>query len=149
MKRAGISRVAVEVIILVIGVALALLIFSPIGSYIFGALGRTSAVGGQTTLAVLSVSGMGSSNGIIYVKNLGPNDISGAGSTAAWQVFIDNQKLDVSNLAGAVSGSDDVLEVNGVAELTVNLGNYSATQSYSIIVYGPGGTQTEYLYRGG
>jgi len=149
MGRAGISRVVVEVIILVIGVALALLIFSPIGSYIFGALGRTSAVGGQTTLAVLSISGMGNSSGKIYVKNLGPNDLSGAGSSDAWQVFIDNEKLSIASVSGAVSGSDDILEVDGVAELNVDLSSYSATSSYSIIVYGPGGTQTEYLYRGG
>ncbi|GEM_PF-826220 len=149
MKRAGISRVVVEVIILVIGVALALLIFSPIGSYIFGALGRISAVSGQTTIAILTVSGMGEANGMIYVKNLGPKDLSGANSTTAWQVFIDNTKLTVSGVGGAVGTNDEVLEVDGVAELTVNLSAYSATSSYTIIVYGPGGTQTEYLYRGG
>ena len=149
MKRAGISRVAVEVIILVIGVALALLIFSPIGSYIFGALGRTATVGGQTTIGILAVSGMGTSSGTIYVKNLGPNDLSGAGSTSSWQVFINNTNIAVSAVSGAASSTDDVLEVNGVVQLTVDLSSYSSTRSWAVLVYGPSGTQTEYLYSGG
>ena len=150
MKRAGISRVAVEVIILVIGVALALLIFSPVGSYIFGALGRTSAVGGQTTIAILSVSGLGSSPINIYVKNLGPNDLDLSGGASAWQVFIDNTAETVTGLTEQGT-NDGKLSVDEVVVLAIGSpsGSYSNTSSYSIIVYGPGGTQTEYLYRGG
>jgi len=38
MRRMGVSRVVTEVVILVIAVTLALLIFPPVASYIFGAI---------------------------------------------------------------------------------------------------------------
>ncbi|RLG52865.1 MAG: hypothetical protein DRO00_04955 [Thermoproteota archaeon] len=154
MKRAGISRVAVEVIILVIGVALALLIFSPIGSYIFGALGRTSAVGGQTTVTVLSAE-IDESNSTItlYVKNVGPSDLDldpddDSNYNEEWQVFVDNKEAPISS----TDISDDTMSVNEVVQLTCSAPSglsLSETSSYNIVVYGPGGTQTEYLYRGG
>ncbi|RLE83384.1 MAG: hypothetical protein DRJ41_04960 [Thermoprotei archaeon] len=145
MKRAGISRVAVEVIILVIGVALALLIFSPIGSYIFGALGRTSTVGGQTTISVLSVSGLGTGSATLYVKNLGPNDISNVADTTDWQLFIDNQNVPISGVSG--DATDDLLEVDEVAQLTFDGSGFSNTTTHTILLYGPGGTMTEWFYR--
>ncbi len=150
--RAGISRVVVEVIILVIGVALALLIFSPVGSYIFGALGRASAVGGQTTISVLAVSGLGTGTIEIYVKNLGPNELDLGGNTSAWQVFFDSQAETVDKLEEQRTPADGKLSVDEVVVLIISKpfnGSYSNTSSYSIIVYGPGGTQTEYLFRGG
>jgi len=158
MKRAGISRVAVEVIILVIGVALALLIFSPIGSYIFGALGRTSAVGGQTTISILSVSIDETDNEMhIFVKNLGPGDVDVNSTNAgkSWQVFIDGNKAsDLSYGNSSIAGGQDegTFEVNEVIELVADPPTgvtFSKTSSYTVVVYGPGGTQTEYLYRGG
>ena len=157
MKRAGISRVAVEVIILVIGVALALLIFSPIGSYIFGALGRTSAVGGQTTVTILSAEIDESSNQItIYVKNVGPSDLDldpddDSNYAEEWQVFVDNEAFTISSSSSSF-GSDDTMSVNEVITLVADAPTgttLSETSSYNIVVYGPGGTQTEYLYRGG
>ncbi|MGC8933538.1 MAG: hypothetical protein ACP5LQ_09685, partial [Candidatus Methanodesulfokora sp.] len=68
--RSGISRVVVEIIILVIAVALALLIFSPISGYIFGSLGRTSAVGGAANIQVLNANFSSQGNSVtVYVKN--------------------------------------------------------------------------------
>ncbi len=154
--RAGISRVVVEVIILVIAVALALLIFSPIGSYIFGSLGRTSAVGGGTTISVLNAQiNEGTNQVSLYIKNIGPNSIDGGDATTPgnWQVFINNNactNIVVNDVNGVVSGGtwdkDEVLEVvaGNCGSLTL-----STTSSYTIVVYGPSGTQTEYLYRGG
>jgi len=85
MMRAGISRVVVEIIILVIAVALALLIFSPISGYIFGSLGRTATVGGASQIQILSASSSDGQHWTIDVKNLGPGTVS---STAAdWKVY--------------------------------------------------------------
>ncbi len=151
MKRAGISRVVVEVIILVIGVALALLIFSPIGSYIFGALGRTSAVGGQTTISILSASVDDEGNMHIHVKNLGPNDVQVNSTTAnkSWQVFINNDATSIGYASESTGEDDGIFAKEEVIELVTSDATFSKTSSYTIIVYGPGGTQTEYLYRGG
>ena len=143
------------ILILVIAVALALLIFSPIGSYIFGALGRTGTVGGQTSISVLSVTiSDDGSTMTIYVKNLGPNDVGSADSpaddTTKWQVFVDNTNYEVDGITEG--GTDDgIFSVEEVFTLTVTetAGTFSKTKSYTIVVYGPGGTQTEYLYRGG
>jgi len=72
MMRAGISRVVVEIIILVIAVALALLIFSPISGYIFGSLGRTATVGGASQIQILNAQYSGTLGTLtLYVKNLG------------------------------------------------------------------------------
>jgi len=76
MMRAGISRVVVEIIILVIAVALALLIFSPISGYIFGSLGRTATVGGASQIQILNASLNWWCNWTIDVKNLGPGTVT-------------------------------------------------------------------------
>ncbi len=158
--RAGISRVVVEVIILVIAVALALLIFSPVGSYIFGALGRTSSVGGSTSISVLSVNLSNDGSQLtLFIKNVGPGSVDGskALNPGNWSVFIDNVRATIptTNNPSAFSGtigSSDPWEPGEVIKLNVNPQNSPApspTGSFTIVVYGPQGTQTEYLYRGG
>ncbi len=153
--RAGISRVVVEVIILVIAVALALLIFSPVGSYIFGALGRTSSVGGQTTIAVINAGFDGSGNLHLYIKNVGPNDVDlqdTSSPSVDWQVFINNVPAgSMSYVGGTVPDPftvDSVIEIQ-ISSSDSSLSGLSETSSFTIVVYGPQGTQTEYLYRGG
>ncbi len=139
--RPGISRVVVEIILLVIAVALALLIFSPISSYIFGAMGRTSTVGGTSTIQILSVSGWGSTTGTIYLKNLGPNDLTVSG-TSDFQVFVDQTQISVSG-ASLTSGT---WTKDTTITLTVDLSSFSATSQHNVVVYGPGNTMTQYLY---
>jgi hypothetical protein len=136
MMRAGISRVVVEIIILVIAVALALLIFSPISGYIFGSLGRTSTVGGAANIQVLSANF--SADGAlltVYVKNLGPGTIPGGG----WQVFVDGIKWS----SGA---SQETLAKDQVLSLTVTGTAADTTKQHSITIYGPAGVQAQYLY---
>ncbi len=153
--KAGISRVVVEVIILVIAVALALLIFSPIGSYIFGSLGRTSAVGGSTTISVLNANIDTSGNLNLYVKNMGPNSIDGttATNTASWQIFVDNHACTIGGTITLNDGNGNGLwdkdETLTIPTITCSGYTLSSTGSYTIVLYGPEGTQTEYLYRGG
>ncbi len=140
MIRPGVSRVVVEIIILVIAVALALLIFSPISSYIFGALGRTSTVGGTSTIQILSVSGWDSNSGTIYVKNLGPNDLTISGTTD-FQVFVDQKSVSVTGVSATGTWSKD-----STVTLTVDLTGISSTEQHNIVVYGPQNTMTQYLY---
>jgi hypothetical protein len=141
MMRAGISRVVVEIIILVIAVALALLIFSPISGYIFGSLGRTATVGGASQIQILSASSSDGQHWTIDVKNLGPGTVS---STAAdWKVFIDGTNCDVYTDT-APSGTWTV-----GTTVTVGCGLNTAvptTKQHNIVLYGPGGTQAQYLY---
>jgi len=142
MMRAGISRVVVEIIILVIAVALALLIFSPISGYIFGSLGRTSTVGGTSQIQVLNARYSG--GWIIDVKNLGPGtpDLS-----TGFRVYIDGTDCGTCS-ASPSSGS---WGVGTVVEITCSSGCTSGdvantAKQHSIVVYGPGNTQSQYLY---
>jgi hypothetical protein len=139
MMRAGISRVVVEIIILVIAVALALLIFSPISGYIFGSLGRTATVGGAAQIQILNAQYNGN-NWIIDVKNLGPGtpDLS-----QGFQVYIDGDRC-TTVTASSSSGS---WTVGTTVQLTCSDGvNTATSKQHNIVVYGPGNTQAQYLY---
>ena len=144
MMRAGISRVVVEIIILVIAVALALLIFSPISGYIFGSLGRTATVGGASQIQILNARSSEGHTWYIDVKNLGPGTVSSTGATD-WKVFIDGIYCDVS-------GTDLTTTWNVGATITVQCDISTApttlptNKQHNIVVYGPGGTQAQYLY---
>jgi len=137
--RAGISRVVVEIIILVIAVALALLIFSPISGYIFGSLGRTSTVGGAAQIQILNAR-VSDISWSIDVKNLGPGtpDLS-----KGFQVFIDGQACN------SVTSDPDTGNwgVGSTVTLTCQGGvSTDKTKQHNIVVYGPEGTQAQYLY---
>ena len=142
--RPGISRVVVEIIILVIAVALALLIFSPISGYIFGSLGRTSTVGGASQIQILNAQYNGN-NWIIDVKNLGPGtpDLS-----TGFKVYIDGTDCGTCSISSGTSTGP--WGVGTVVEITCNgctSGNVANTaKQHSIVVYGPGNTQSQYLY---
>ncbi|MGC8933514.1 MAG: hypothetical protein ACP5LQ_09560, partial [Candidatus Methanodesulfokora sp.] len=98
--RPGISRVVVEIIILVIAVALALLIFSPISGYIFGSLGRTATVGGASQIQILNAR-YSSGTLTLDVKNLGPGTIDL--SNAQYKVYVDGNEC--TSPSGPTSGS--------------------------------------------
>jgi hypothetical protein len=141
MMRAGISRVVVEIIILVIAVALALLIFSPISGYIFGSLGRTATVGGASQIQILNAQY--SSNGwIVDVRNLGPGTLTYS-SSADWKMYVDGAACS-SVTPNPDSGS---WTVGSTVKLTCSGGvSTDTTKQHNIVVYGPGGTQAQYLY---
>ncbi|MDK2463389.1 MAG: hypothetical protein QI223_01245 [Candidatus Korarchaeota archaeon] len=150
--RAGISRVAVEVILLVLAVALALLIFSPVGSFIFSALGRTQLVGGTTTLEIISVD---TANSQIYIKNQGPNTLTNALGTSAtgWTVTFKTKSGETTLSASAAESSgngDSNFDPGETAVLTISSGwpsDATQTDTFTVIVYGPEGTRAEYIYR--
>ncbi len=153
--RAGVSRVAVEVVILVLAVALALLIFSPVGSFIFSALGRTTSVGGTTQLEVISINpNDGSNNLVITVKNQGPNDLAEAGDTASWSVVIKNSTGEytvhpssITQVGGGAVASTADMTVGTAWQFTMNGQGQPATSTFTVIVYGPEGTRAEQIYR--
>jgi hypothetical protein len=141
MMRAGISRVVVEIIILVIAVALALLIFSPISGYIFGSLGRTATVGGASQIQILSASSPDDgTTWTIYAKNLGPGIVTYA-STADWKVYIDGASCGVTSPAGGTWNVGTTVTVQCSLSTAV-----PTTKQHNIVLYGPGGTQAQYLY---
>jgi hypothetical protein len=136
--RPGISRVVVEIIILVIAVALALLIFSPISGYIFGSLGRTSTVGGAAQIQILNVE-FPSGGGIkVDVKNLGPGTIP----PGEWRVYVNGTYW------GAQSTNDALEKDKTITIQPTDSNTYTVdtTKQHSIVIYGPGNTQAQYLY---
>jgi len=143
--RAGISRVVVEIIILVIAVALALLIFSPISGYIFGSLGRTATVGGASQIQVLNMRNI--TNGwSIDVKNLGPGTPPLSSPSTDFQIYVDGVKC--GTVSGyTVSSSNSTWSVGQTLTLQCT-GSVPTEKSkqHNIIVYGPGNTQAQYLY---
>jgi len=151
--RAGISRVVVEIIILVIAVALALLIFSPISGYIFGSLGRTATVGGAAQIQILSAE-YNSNSGLwsIYAKNLGPGDVAYSGPSD-FKVYVDGNACD-SNLGlykYTTGGTWSSVATSGTwskeETIKVTCTFYTEkTKQHNIVLYGPGGTQAQYLY---
>jgi len=147
--RAGISRVVVEIIILVIAVALALLIFSPISGYIFGSLGRTATVGGASQIQILNAKygtvNAGENGWTIDVKNLGPGNISYTTTSGDhkndFKVFVDGTECQMSSVSDADDSwtKDETITVKCTSSL-------DGTKQRSIVLYGPGNTQTQYLY---
>jgi hypothetical protein len=135
MMRAGVSRVVVEIIILVIAVALALLIFSPLSGYIFGSLGKTATVGGTANIRVESASyDTASSTLKVYIRNLGPGTIP----AGTWTVYVDGAQWQTL--------SQDAVDKDGTITISGTLSGFDTTRQHSITVYGPGGVQTQYLY---
>jgi len=154
--RAGISRVVVEIIILVIAVALALLIFSPISGYIFGSLGRTATVGGASQIQILSANTTAATANqpwTIYAKNLGPGTLTYT-KTDDFRVYIDGKTCSITKVADSTTvtpespsstpiswDKDKTIKVD--CSLTTGV---ETTKQHNIVLYGPGGTQAQYLY---
>ena len=150
--RAGISRVVVEIIILVIAVALALLIFSPISGYIFGSLGRTATVGGASQIQVLNAQ-YSNQNFIIYVKNLGPGTIAPPSGNAFtkndFKVYVDGSGCTIgsdSDVDTSGLGTDGKWDKDEVIKITCSYTGPDGNKQHNIVIYGPGNTQSQYLF---
>jgi hypothetical protein len=138
MMRAGISRVVVEIIILVIAVALALLIFSPISGYIFGSLGRTATVGGASQIQILSARFTDTNQIQVDVKNLGPGTIP----AGEWRIFVDGVNWGATSTTTTLpKDTTTTISVTAPTGTTVD-----TAKQHNIVVYGPGNTQAQYLY---
>ncbi|MGY0288678.1 MAG: hypothetical protein ACUX7D_08025 [Candidatus Methanodesulfokora washburnensis] len=150
--RPGISRVVVEIIILVIAVALALLIFSPISGYIFGSLGRTSTVGGASQIQVLNAQYSSDKQQFtIDVKNLGPGTIAPPNGNAFtandFKVYVDGSECTIGSDGVVTSGlGDNKWDKDEVIEIKCSYTGSDGTKQHSIVIYGPGNTQSQYLF---
>ena len=71
----GISKVTINLALLICSIIIALLILSPVGSWISNSLKRSDLVGGQTTIEVAASTQLETDSPIIYVRNLGPRAI--------------------------------------------------------------------------
>ncbi len=116
MKRAGLSRAVVEVILVVMVTFFVLMMFTPLGGYILGSYAKTSSLTGSTRIEIIGVD---PSRPIctetstewpcndpalrsylldrpamwIYVMNVGPKDLTGIGGPGAeskWLIVIEN-----------------------------------------------------------
>ncbi len=105
-KRAGISRVVTEIIMLVMAVVLALMIFSPLSDYIFGTATNLPKVS-NAEFSIVSVS-MDGQHAQIYLMNKG-SDMSV--SKESFFVFIDGQKCDVVSVDKTLWKKGDVVTV--------------------------------------
>jgi len=151
--KAGISRVAVEVVILVLAVALALLIFSPVGSFIFGALSRTTMVGGTTQIEIISIDANSSNNLVVVVKNQGPNALSTCRNPANWTFVVKNSTGEYSvpstnvTIATVSGDTDNNFEVGESWQFTIAGYEQPETSTFTVEVFGPEGTRATQIYR--
>ncbi len=160
----GLSRLAVEAILLMLGATLALLMFTPMGSYASSALFGTTSAASPSHLEVLGVhfSEGPCTSGVcieLTVRNAGPIELRNASLRGAWVLIVDDYCGEPSRVD---VGGDDVLSVDEVDRLTWrdNLctrfdGSYSSSiyatskESHLVKLYGPQGTFTVYAYHPG
>ncbi len=70
-KGKGISRITIELVLLLIEISLALIIISPISSHIPLAVERLHKVGGVTTIEVMAIIDLETDRPAVYVRKLG------------------------------------------------------------------------------
>jgi hypothetical protein len=104
-------------------------------------LGRTATVGGAAQIQILNAQY--SNNGwIVDVRNLGPGTLTYS-SSADWKMYVDGAACS-SVSPNPDSGS---WTVGSTVKLTCSGGvSTDTTKQHNIVVYGPGGTQAQYLY---
>ena len=155
--RAGISRVAAEVIILVLVATLALLIFSPVGNFVFGGLGKATTASGATQIEIVGiVPDNGEHIMVVYLKNLGPHDIPNMRQEPCPWVFVIKNSTgryvvpcrDHIKMYSPVGHGDKVFNVGETWRFLL-LEGYSqpTTSTFTIEVYGPEGIRAIRIYR--
>ncbi|MDK2464161.1 MAG: hypothetical protein QI223_05260 [Candidatus Korarchaeota archaeon] len=158
---AGLSRLAAETLLLVLGLILALLVFGPIGSYASSALFGTTSISAPSTLGIYGAYFAQSSctSGTcmeVSVKNDGPMELRNASRRGAWILIVDDYYCGEPDYVDV--GGDDVLGVGEVATLrwsdnqcTRYAGRYTSIYATSkehhmLKLYGPQGTFAVYSY---
>ncbi len=170
--RPGISRVVVEIVMLVVVVVIALLIFSPLGGYIVSSLAKVhSSTGSKFGLQVISVTPNGqvpswSWNNVggnpycpagtralvVYVKNTGSQPISHEQWEESWDVFVKNSSgtFRLSKICWAdtltVGDTNPDMTPGEVWVLYFPDGVQDPSHEFSVIIYGPEGISSMYIY---
>ena len=140
MRRIGVSKVTVTVVLLVLGVGLAYLVYEAARGTVFHVAQSAEASSPRTNLEIIGFSPNNPNNGYaeIDIKNKGPSDIP-AGETSSWQVFINGTECQVTLVRE--SQADGTFKVEEVLTLRVMVSTRELTGPQSIRVYGPGGSR--------
>jgi len=131
--RKGVSQVTTVVVLMVLGIALAVLVYQVVLGATRGTYGKIESGTPKTNIQIMALDPGNESSGVpakIYVKNIGPSDIDYSGPSE-WQVFIDNEPKDIQSL-NPPSG----LGVGEMLNITLTEG-VNASISHTIKVYGP------------
>ena len=169
--RLGISRLAVEVVILVIAVTLALMVLTPVGGFVSSALGRAGLVSPpgfvQAMGGALIREEGGYSYFVVFLRNLGPSTIGDPSGSitdvpSAWTPVVNGQVCAAScpppyrrwNCSIRQHNPDSALETNAAMEV------YEVWEfgfrcpaipgdRFKVTIYGPSGVKVEYLIERG
>ncbi len=152
----GLSRVVVEVVLLMVAVSTALLTVTPVGGYVMNSLSR---IFGHNSLTA-SIINVQIDDGFmtIFIRNDGPSAISfeDVVSPDKWEIFVNNEYCDPVFIPGKTiniiesdgNGEWNKGEVVVISGITCPMA-LSPTNSYSIKVYGLMNLQAFYYYTGG
>ncbi len=145
MKRLGISKISLSMIILVLSIVALLLFSGPLMGWFSKAVERAYLVGGQTSIEVVAASGIGTDEPLVYVRNLGPKSIllgyDRRRDPSLWQVFIGDENFKVLEVE-ELGREDNLLSVYEILCLRLEGKKVSGAQK-RVIVYGPGATMAD------
>lgn len=132
--RKGISQVTTAVVLMVLGIALAVLVYQVVIGTTRGVYSKYEAGTPRSDIQIMNLDPGNASAGVpakIYIRNLGPSDIEFSGPQE-WQVFIDNQPMSILTMDPA----QGTLKINEVLNITLREA-VNASFSHFITVYGP------------
>jgi len=133
-RRRGVSQVTTAVVLMVLGVALAVLVYQVVLGATSGSYRKIQAGVPKSNIQIMAFDPGNATAGEtakVYVKNLGPSDIEYS-SPDEWQVFIDEELKAIATMDPA-SGS---LKVGEALNITLAEA-INANQSHTIKVFGP------------
>jgi len=136
-RRKGVSQVTTAVVLMVLGIALAVLVYQVVLGVTRGSYRKMEAGTPESNIQIMAFDPGNSTTGSlakVYVKNLGPSDIEFSGPSE-WQVFIDGEFKTISALDPA-TGSLGVGEYINIT-LSETIGR---NVSHTIKVFGPQAT---------
>jgi len=146
--RAGISRVAITAVLLVLGVAAAGMVFVLTRGALLHFVGLAESRTPRSNIEIVP-PGLNNSGGVTYVflRNLGPDPLPVEG-TDVWTVVIDGSVISVSgiqDLEGTPYSNSDEIPVGEVFKLALGT-TIDLTEPHDIAVYGPYSTRARAGY---
>jgi len=139
--RPGISKVAVSAVLLVLGVAAAVMAYVLSRGAIFHFYGRAEHAGPKTEIQIVAFNPNPTGRANVTVRNMGPEDLPLVGASS-WQVVVDNQ---VYGVTGAYSATSPPTPLSWSATIqvgesfTLRLDSGVSDEPHDIAVYGPYG----------
>ncbi len=148
VERAGISRVAMVAVLLVLGIVAATMVFSLTRGALLHFVGLAESRTPKATLEIIP-PGLNESGGRVkvYLRNLGPDNLPVEGPES-WTVVIDGSiysVLRIEDANGAVLSSSDEIEV-GQIFMVVLSDPVDLTSPHDVAVYGPFSTRARAGY---